>query len=108
MYFFRVKCQDMKYKWAQFRVQFHGRADKGNRGIKWHIETRDLQRRRRRRRTRQDSHPSNRHAAACAGDFFLHDRESRRGRLRWQCKKEEGEEKTIRPNAESGSHILLN
>ena len=60
--------------------------------------------------TRQDSHPSNRHAAACAGmagDFFLHDRESRRGRLRWQCKKEEGEEKTIRPNAESGSHILL-
>ena len=34
--------------------------------------------------TRQDSHPSNRHAAACAcagmaGDFFLHDRESRRG-----------------------------
>ena len=43
--------------------------------------------------TRQDSHPSDRHAAACAGmagDFFLHDRESRRGRLRWQCKKEEG------------------
>ena len=46
--------------------------------------------------TRQDSHPSKRHAArACAaGDFFLHDRESqsRRGRLRWQCKKEEGDD----------------
>ena len=61
--------------------------------------------------TRQDSHPSNRHAAACAGmagDFFLHDREGEPGPSAMAMQERGGEEKMIRPNAESGGHILLN